>query len=144
PDPVDAGLTFIGRISTPWTSRLTCPRQGRLDGPVCQIEIFEPWIAGLEGVADFEHLELLYWLDQSRRDLVLQSPASDRNVRGPCALRSPVPPTPIATSIFVRGPIEGQTLFVRGFVCRAAPPLLAQKRAGPLLKPIAPPQPGDF
>jgi hypothetical protein len=36
----DAGLVFIGRIRTPWTSRLETPRQGRLDGPVCRREIF--------------------------------------------------------------------------------------------------------
>jgi hypothetical protein len=37
----DAGLIFIGRIRTPWTSRLETPRQGRHDGPVCRLEIFE-------------------------------------------------------------------------------------------------------
>ena len=30
PPPTDAGLVFIGRIHTPWTDRLECPRQGRL------------------------------------------------------------------------------------------------------------------
>ena len=43
PAATDAGLVFIGRISTPWTSRMETPRQGRHDGPVCRIEIFEPW-----------------------------------------------------------------------------------------------------
>jgi hypothetical protein len=33
----DAGLYFIGRIHTPWIDRLTCPRQGRLDGPTCHL-----------------------------------------------------------------------------------------------------------
>ena len=32
PPTADAELVFIGRISTPWTSRLVTPRQGRLDG----------------------------------------------------------------------------------------------------------------
>ena len=41
PQAEDAALVFIGRISTPWTSRLETPRQGRPDGPVCTIEIFE-------------------------------------------------------------------------------------------------------
>ena len=35
-----AGLVFIGRIRTPWTSRLDAPRQGRLDGPLCWLEAF--------------------------------------------------------------------------------------------------------
>lgn len=34
PAATDAGLVFIGRIRTPWTSRLECPRLGRPDGPV--------------------------------------------------------------------------------------------------------------
>ena len=71
PAPTDAGLVFIGRISTPWTSRMETPRQGRHDGPVCRMEIFEPWVLALKGVEAFERLEILYWLDRSRRDLVL-------------------------------------------------------------------------
>ena len=47
----DAGLTFIGTIRTPWTSRLDCPRQGRADGPVCRIEVYEPWVAALDGIS---------------------------------------------------------------------------------------------
>ena len=42
PAPRDAGLLFIGRIRTPWSSREDTPRQGRHDGPVCRLEIFEP------------------------------------------------------------------------------------------------------
>ena len=72
PEARDAGLVFIGSIRTPWTSRMETPRQGRHDGPVCRIEIFEPWIPALKGVEAFERLEVLYWLDRSRRDLVLQ------------------------------------------------------------------------
>ena len=40
PPARDAGLMFVGRIRTPWKSRLETPRQGRLDGPVCRLEIF--------------------------------------------------------------------------------------------------------
>jgi len=50
PAPADAVLRFIGRIHTPWTSRLQCPRQGRQDGPVCTIELFEPWDQALAGI----------------------------------------------------------------------------------------------
>src|SRR5262245_36818522 len=74
PTARDAGLVFIGRIRTPWTDRLTCPRQGRLDGPMCRVEVFEPWTAALDGIGEFARLEVLYWLHESRRDLVRQSP----------------------------------------------------------------------
>jgi tRNA-Thr(GGU) m(6)t(6)A37 methyltransferase TsaA len=144
PEPVDAGLTYIGRIMTPWTSRMETPRQGRHDGPVCTIEIYEPWVAGLTGVEAFERLEVLYWLDRSRRDLVLQSPASNGEVFGTFSLRSPVRPNPIGTSIVVLDRVEGNLLFVRGMDCLDGTPLLDLKPDRTLFKPIAPPQPGDF
>ena len=53
PPASDAGLVFIGQIRTPWSSRLLTPRQGRPDGPICRIEIFEPWTAALTGVERF-------------------------------------------------------------------------------------------
>ena len=81
PPPSDAGLLFIGRIHTPWTSRMETPRQGRVDGPICRIEVFEPWVAALAGLEQYERIEVLYWLHLSRRDLVLQSPANDRTSR---------------------------------------------------------------
>src|SRR5215813_4133188 len=99
PAATDAGLVFIGRIHTPWTDRLECPRQGRADGPTCRIEVFPPWIAALDSIAQFERLEVLYWLHLSRRDLVLQSPASDGSARGTFSLRSPARPNPIGSSI---------------------------------------------
>ncbi|MFL9503750.1 tRNA (N6-threonylcarbamoyladenosine(37)-N6)-methyltransferase TrmO, partial [Rhodopseudomonas palustris] len=70
PPPTDAGLVFIGRIHTPWTSRGETPRQGSHDGPVCRLEIFEPWIQALQGLDKFAHAQVVYWLHLSRRDLV--------------------------------------------------------------------------
>lgn len=143
PEPVDAGLVFIGRIHTPWDQRLLCPRQGRSDGPLCRIELFEPWAQALRGIEAFERLEVLYWLDRSRRDLVLQSPGSNGKVHGTFSLRSPVRPNPIGTSIVQLDRVEGSVLFVRGLDCLDGTPLLDLKPDRSLFKPIAPPQPGD-
>ncbi len=144
PATVDAGLVFIGRIATPWTSRLDCPRQGRPDGPVCQIEIFAPWVPALDGVSAFERLEILYWLHESRRDLVRQSPANDGTTRGTFSIRSPVRPNPIGTSIVSLVRVEGPILHVQGLDCLDGTPLIDLKPDRTLFKPIAPPQPGDF
>ncbi len=144
PAPTDAGLVFIGRIHTPWTSRLECPRQGRQDGPVCEIEIFEPWVEALDGIEKFDRIEVLYWLHESRRDLVRQSPASDGLTRGTFALRSPVRPNPIGTSIASIVSRAGNTLRVRGLDCLDGTPLIDLKPDRTLFTPIAPPQPGDF
>src|SRR5665213_3036447 len=86
PAASDAGLVFIGRIQTPWTSRMITPRQGRTDGPLCRIEVFAPWDAALDGLSRFERIEVLYWLHLSRRDLVRQSPANDGTAYGTFAL----------------------------------------------------------
>ena len=144
PPPTDAGLVFIGVIRTPWTSRMVTPRQGRADGPVCRIEVFDPWREALAGVAAFERLEVLYWLHLSRRDLVMQSPANDGSTRGTFALRSPVRPNPIGTSIATLVGFEGATLLVKGMDCVDGTPLLDLKPDRELFKPIAPPQTGDF
>jgi tRNA-Thr(GGU) m(6)t(6)A37 methyltransferase TsaA len=140
----DAGLIFIGIIHTPWTSRLECPRQGRADGPVCRIEIFEPWVAALDGVAGYERLEVLYWLHQSRRDLVRQSPKNDGTGRGTFSLRSPVRPNPIGTSIARLIAVEANIVTVAGLDCLDGTPLLDIKPDRSLFRPLAPPQRGDF
>jgi len=140
----DAGLVFIGTIHTPWGSRLVTPRQGRTDGPVCRIEVFEPWSAALDGIERYEQIEVLYWLHLSRRDLVRQSPRDDGRTRGTFALRSPVRPNPIATSIVTLDHLDGPDLFVRGLDCLDGTPLLDLKPERTLFIPLAPPQPGDF
>lgn len=61
----DVLLTFIGRIHTPWMSRLDAPRRGRADGPICRIEVFEPWAPALRRLDRFERVEVLYWLHLS-------------------------------------------------------------------------------
>jgi tRNA (Thr-GGU) A37 N-methylase len=101
PPTTDAGLMFIGRIRTPWTSRMETPRQGRVDGPLCRIEVFEPWVPALAGLAQYERVEVLYWLHLSRRDLILQSPANDGTSRGTFSLRSPARPNPIGPRLLI-------------------------------------------
>jgi tRNA-Thr(GGU) m(6)t(6)A37 methyltransferase TsaA len=144
PPATDAGLVFIGMIHTPWTSRLMTPRQGRPDGPVCRIEIFDPWKQALDSIEQFERLEVLYWLHLSRRDLVRQSPANDGTARGTFSLRSPARPNPIGTSIATLLGVENGILLVRGMDCLDGTPLLDIKPDRALFTPIAPPQPGDF
>ena len=144
PPPTDAGLLFIGRIHTPWTSHMETPRQGRVDGPLCRVVVFEPWVAALADLEQYERIEVLYWLHLSRRDLVLQSPANDRFSRGTFSLRSPARPNPIGTTIAQLVGIEGGTVMVRGLDCLDGTPLLDLKPDRTLFTPLAPPQRGDF
>jgi tRNA-Thr(GGU) m(6)t(6)A37 methyltransferase TsaA len=136
PAATDAGLVFIGRIHTPWTVRGDTPRQGQPDGPVCRIEVFEPWVAALQGLERCQRIEVIYWLHLSRRDLVAQRRASDGLVRGTFSIRSPVRPNPIGTSIVELVGIEGGAVLVRGLDCLDGTPLLDLK---PDRKPVTPP-----
>lgn len=128
PPTDDAALRFIGVIRTPFVTRQMCPRQGDAEtGPVCRIEVDPVWERALDGIEAFEVIEVLYWLDRSRRDLVRQSPKSDGRTRGTFSLRSPVRPNPIGLSrvrLLVR---EGRVLEVRGLDCLDRTPLVDLK-----------------
>ncbi len=141
PPPLDAGLVFIGRIHTPWIDRLECPRQGRHDGPICRIEVFEPWLAALDGIAAFEQLEVLYWLHLSRRDLVKQCPRKDGAARGTFSLRTPVRPNPIGTQLVRLTGVEGPNVLVRGLDCIDGTPLIDLKPDRCAFTPALPSRP---
>ena len=122
---VDAALTYIGVIRTPWATREACPKQGdREDGPECRLELEAPWAEALAGVEAHETLQVLYWLHRSRRDLIHQAPGHADGTRGTFALRSPVRPNPIGSSLVRLLRREGPVLVVRGLDCLDGTPLL--------------------
>ncbi|ANT59624.1 tRNA-Thr(GGU) m(6)t(6)A37 methyltransferase TsaA [Salipiger sp. CCB-MM3] len=124
PPAQDAQLRFIGRIRTPFASRADCPRQGDPDGPECRIELDPEWAPALDGVERAERLQVLYWLDRARRDLLTQSPRGSDGTRGTFSLRSPVRPNPIGISSVKLLRREGTVLVVRGLDCVDGTPLL--------------------
>ena len=98
----DARIVFIGRIRTPWATRRDCPknpREARERGQTATVEIDAPFGPGLEGLARFSHVVLLYWMHEARRDLIVQHPKHLAQPRGVFALRSPARPNPIALSV---------------------------------------------
>lgn len=129
PEAFEAGLVFIGRIETPWIRRQDCPRQGDLSGPDCRLVLDPPWDRALQGIEAATHLDVLYWLDLSRRDLLVQNPHGAGVLRGSLALRSPVRPNPIGLSRVCLMRREGSVLVVRGLDCVSGTPLLDVKPA---------------
>jgi tRNA-Thr(GGU) m(6)t(6)A37 methyltransferase TsaA len=124
PEKTDAGVYFIGRIGTPWTRREECPKNARESDAVCTIEVDPRYAAGLRGVESCSHLLVLYWMDKSRRDLVLQVPRHYGEARGTFALRSPARPNPIATSVVRLLQISDSRLSVVGLDCLDGTPLV--------------------
>lgn len=131
PNRADATLVFIGRIRTPFSSLRGCPRHGRADGPVCRIEIDEPWQEAMRGLEAHLELQVLYWMDRARRDLLVQTPHAGVGPTGTFALRSPMRPNPIASSIVAVAAIKAGVILARGLDCVDGTPLLDVKPCWP-------------
>jgi len=138
PARTDAALVFIGHIETPFKSRAQCPRQGRQDGPLCRLHLTPPYDEALKGLDAFETIEVLYWMHEARRDLLQQNPKHDGATLGTFALRSPLRPNPIATSLVRLIAIEGSIVTVAGLDCLDGTPLLDIKPDRCLYTPLAP------
>jgi tRNA-Thr(GGU) m(6)t(6)A37 methyltransferase TsaA len=124
----DAALRFIGRVVTPWTDRADCPRRGDMvEGPLCRLEIDPVWRPALRGVERLERLQILYWMHHARRDLAVQAPRGGAGPVGTFALRSPMRPNPIASSVVRLVAVEDGALVVRGLDCLSGTPLLDVK-----------------
>jgi tRNA (Thr-GGU) A37 N-methylase len=93
-------------------------------------------VPALKGLDQYRQVEVIYWLNLSRRGLVLQCPANDAQPRGTFSLRSPVPPKLVG--------MEGATVLVRGLDCLDGTPLIDLKPDRCAFTPIAAPQAGDF
>lgn len=127
PPQFDGGVYFIGTIRTPWRTRSECPRRGSPDGPICSILIAERWRPALSGLADHRRLQVLYWMHEARRDLVLQLPSHRGQLAGTFALRSPVRPNPIASSVVDVVAVHDGVVEVRGLDCVDGTPLIDLK-----------------
>lgn len=100
---VEAGLTFIGRIRSPWGPG-DCPHnlaEARARGGWARAELKPEYAPGLQGLAPGDAVLVLYWLGSRRRDLIRQSPRHDPGTRGVFALRSPVRPNPVGVATAV-------------------------------------------
>lgn len=124
PDTFDASMYFIGTIRTPWKKREDCPKNARESTEVCTIELDSRWAKALAGVETCSHLVILYWMDRSRRDLLVQMPRHYNSPRGTFSLRSPARPNPIAMSVVTLLQVDGTRLSVTGLDCLDGTPLL--------------------
>jgi tRNA-Thr(GGU) m(6)t(6)A37 methyltransferase TsaA len=124
PDRFDAQLYFIGKVRTPWTRREQCPKNARESDAVCTLEVDPRYAQALTTVETCSHLVVLYWMDRSPRDIVLQNPRHYGELRGTFSLRSPARPNPIAMSVVRLLKVDGTKLSVVGLDCLDGTPLL--------------------
>lgn len=130
PDRFDAQIYFIGRIHSPFATRAECPRRPDPEnGPVFRLELDPRWQPALAGLASGDRVQVLYWMHLVRRDLLVQTPRKDGVTRGTFALRSPVRPNPIASSVVPVLGVDGNVVTVRGLDCVDGTPLVDLKPA---------------
>ncbi|WP_425092830.1 tRNA (N6-threonylcarbamoyladenosine(37)-N6)-methyltransferase TrmO [Tropicimonas sp. S265A] len=94
----DDTVAFIGTIRSPW-GKEDCPKnigRARETGQGAHIELTEGYGPGLQGLSVGQAIVLLYWMDRTRRDIIVQRPRHVDGPRGVFALRSPARPNPIA------------------------------------------------
>lgn len=101
PLQMQAELTFIGHIESPWTLS-DCPKnlaQARETGQGAILHILPQFRPALEGIATGDALVLLYWMGHAPRDLLRQAPRHRPDGTGTFNLRSPARPNPIAMGV---------------------------------------------
>ena len=117
-----------------------CPRQGRADGPICRIEVAEPWVAALDGIEAFERIEVLYRLHESPAGSRAPKPGQRRGDARHVFAAFAGRPNPIGTALAALVEREGPTLLLKGFDRLDRTPLIDLKPDRCLFTPLAPPQ----
>lgn len=128
PQDFNAGVYYIGRIRTPWTTTSQCPKNSAARRDVVgRVEIEPRYRAGLKDLDLLSHVILLYWLDRSRRDFIIQAPSHAPAPRGVFALRSPVRPNPIGLSVVELVEVTQSGFSMRNIDCVDGTPLIDVK-----------------
>jgi tRNA-Thr(GGU) m(6)t(6)A37 methyltransferase TsaA len=103
----------IGVIETPFREPAGTPIQpSRANGTRGKVRVEPRFWAGLQDLAGFERIWLIYWLHRRLGSALLVTPFLDQQERGVFATRAPARPTPIGISAVRLMGIEGGVLEV--------------------------------
>lgn len=122
-------ITFIGSIISPYTVLEECPANGWSNNCITEIVIKDEYVTGLNGIVKGMILHILWWFDRAQRDILIQSPGSQKEPIGVFAMRSPQRPNPIALSLCEVIEISNKSIFVRGLEALDGSPVVDIKRA---------------
>jgi tRNA-Thr(GGU) m(6)t(6)A37 methyltransferase TsaA len=112
-----ATLKFIGRINTPYNSIEECPNNIDPNGPHCQLVISDDYKEGLLGLEIGQEILILYWFENTDRNVTRQESNNGEDVIGTFALRSPHRPNPIAAAVLPIEAIDSGNVSVKGLDC---------------------------
>jgi len=94
----------IGLVHSPFKARediepLSNVRRGGFTKVEGELEIFEPYAAGLKDINGFSHLIVIFAFHQSKKGKLLVRPPLETRLRGVFATRSPHRPNPVGLTI---------------------------------------------
>lgn len=122
-------LKSIGYINTPYKTIEDCPRNVDFDGPLCHLALKEEYKDGLLGLEPGQKILILYWFENTDRNLLQQGSNNNDELIGTFALRSPYRPNPIGAAILPIETIENDIVSVKGLDCLDGTHLLDIKPA---------------
>ena len=118
----------IGIIHSPFTDLVSMPIQPESDaGAPGKVEIYPPFIAGLQDLDGFSHIILLYHLHEVQTTALTVTPFLDSIPHGIFATRAPTRPNPIGLSVVKLLRIEGPILYIEQLDILNGTPLLDLK-----------------
>ncbi|MDK2896735.1 MAG: tRNA (adenine37-N6)-methyltransferase [Candidatus Atribacteria bacterium] len=104
----------IGIIHSPHRESKGTPIQPRgAAGITGTVEIFRPYVEGLQDLEGFSHIILLYHLHLSQPAKLKVKPFLDQKLRGVFATRAPARPNPIGLSIVKLLSVEDHLLHIQ-------------------------------
>jgi tRNA-Thr(GGU) m(6)t(6)A37 methyltransferase TsaA len=108
----------IGRARTPYANLSDCPGSSWDSDRVARIDIDEPYHRALHGLAPEMLIFVLWWLDESHRDVLALPIAEGGAPLGIFASRAPHRPNPIGLTVARVVAVGERTVDVRGLECR--------------------------
>jgi len=115
----------IGVLHTPFHEPAGMPIQPSGAGGVCgTAELYPEFVAGLQDLAGFSHIILLYHFHRAPAPKLTVTPFLDTETRGIFATRAPARPNPIGLSIVRLLRCEGATLILENMDMLDGTPLL--------------------
>lgn len=121
----DLPIAPIGLIHTPFKQAAGTPIQGVAgDSAEGLVELHAEYAAGLQDLAEFERIWLIYFLDRASDVQMVVHPYMDTTARGVFATRSPARPNHIGFSVVRLLGIAGNRLLVADVDMLDGTPLL--------------------
>ncbi|HSQ16075.1 MAG TPA: tRNA (N6-threonylcarbamoyladenosine(37)-N6)-methyltransferase TrmO [Anaerolineales bacterium] len=117
-------MTPIGIIHSPFNDKAQTPIQPNRSPARGQVEVFPEYTLGLQDLAGFSHIYLLYAFHQSEGFTLQVQPFLDDELRGLFATRHPCRPNPIGLSVVRLVTLRDNTLDIEGVDVLDGTPLL--------------------